>query len=85
VENLLPPNCIKKNLTEEGLKTTFIIPSVRFYYDSTRAHIPSVDKKHNIRVLNIAGPRESSWPGIHERACILFRKLFAALRASFTI
>lgn len=35
--------------------------------------------KNNIRILNIAGPRESNWPGIHDDACVLFRELFAHL------
>lgn len=41
--------------------------------------------RENIRVLNIAGPRESNSPGIHSQACDLFRELFTALRPSYRI
>lgn len=34
---------------------------------------------HKIKVLNIAGPRESSWPGIHDKACAFLRELFIIL------
>lgn len=34
--------------------------------------------REKISVLNIAGPRESSSPGIHLEACGLFRELFSA-------
>jgi hypothetical protein len=38
-------------------------------------------EKHNIRVLNIAGPRESKHPGgIYLQAAIYLRQLFAAMR-----
>lgn len=36
--------------------------------------------QNSIRVLNIGGPRESNWPGIHREACDLFRELFTALQ-----
>lgn len=36
---------------------------------------------HNLRVLNIGGPRESSSPGIHQASRTLFRKLFMALQS----
>ena len=36
--------------------------------------------QHNIRVLNIGGPREASSPGIHQASCQLFRELFMTLR-----
>jgi len=39
----------------------------------------------NIRVLNIAGPRESNSPGIHSGACDLFRELFAELKPALRI
>lgn len=35
--------------------------------------------KHDIRTLNIGGPRESSAPGINEQACRLFHTLFSRL------
>lgn len=35
--------------------------------------------ENRIAVLNIGGPRESSWPGIHQTTCILFQELFAEL------
>ena len=41
--------------------------------------------RESIRVLNIAGPRESNSPGIHSQACDLFRELFVALKPSFRI
>ena len=36
--------------------------------------------KNNIKVLNVAGPRESNSPGIYGRACELFRSFFPDLR-----
>ena len=36
------------------------------------------DKK--IKVLNVAGPRESNSPGIYESACELFRRFFPSLK-----
>jgi hypothetical protein len=36
--------------------------------------------QYNIEVLNIGGPRESSWPGIYQGACVLFQELFVALQ-----
>lgn len=39
-------------------------------------------RDHNITILNIGGPRESNWPGIHNEACGLFRELFIALLSS---
>ena len=41
--------------------------------------------RENIRVLNIAGPRESNSPGIHLRTCDLFRELFAELKPVYRI
>ena len=35
--------------------------------------------ENNIRVLNIAGPRESSSPGIYDGACAVFQELFTAV------
>ena len=32
-------------------------------------------REHRIRTLNVAGPRESQHPGIHEQACGFLRKL----------
>jgi hypothetical protein len=37
-------------------------------------------KEHNIKILNIAGPRESSHPGIGEAAASIFRRFIQALR-----
>ena len=37
-------------------------------------------KEHNIKILNLAGPRESSSPGIDEHATALFRQLFSSLK-----
>jgi hypothetical protein len=36
-------------------------------------------EKHNIKVLNVAGNRESVWPGIGERAERFLQSLFATL------
>lgn len=36
--------------------------------------------QHDIRVLNIGGPRESSWPGIHRETCELLGEVFWALK-----
>lgn len=33
-------------------------------------------KENSIRVLNIAGPRESKYPGLHEIAVLFLRRLF---------
>jgi nucleoside 2-deoxyribosyltransferase len=38
-------------------------------------------EQNNIRVLNIAGPRESKQPGVHAQACELLQNLVEALRA----
>lgn len=35
-------------------------------------------RRHRIRKLNIAGPRESKWPGIHDRAALFLRRVFAS-------
>ncbi|GGI82681.1 putative molybdenum carrier protein [Legionella impletisoli] len=35
---------------------------------------------HDIKVLNIGGPRESNSPGIYEDSCALCRELFAAFK-----
>ncbi|HEY3196484.1 MAG TPA: putative molybdenum carrier protein [Nitrospirales bacterium] len=32
--------------------------------------------KHGVRILNVAGPRESKCPGIYEEAKVLLRQLF---------
>jgi hypothetical protein len=46
----------------------------------------AVDTIHNwmqendIKILNIAGPRESNAPGIHDEACELFQELFASFK-----
>ena len=40
---------------------------------------------HNLRVLNIGGPRESSSPGIHQASNILFRELFLTLQSRPTL
>ena len=37
-------------------------------------------KEHNIKILNIAGPRESSSLGIEEQASALFRQVFSSLK-----
>lgn len=37
-------------------------------------------RENNIRVLNVAGPRESSWPGIYDSARQFFEGCFSALR-----
>lgn len=36
-------------------------------------------EENNIKVLNIAGPRESNSPGIYETACNLFKSIFPIL------
>lgn len=36
--------------------------------------------EHNISVLNIAGPRESNWPGINNQAVELLRELIKSLQ-----
>lgn len=38
-------------------------------------------EKNDIKRLNIAGPRESNWPGIHEESCLLFQELFTQLKS----
>ena len=39
-------------------------------------------QRHQIRVLNIAGPRESGRPGIYAQAVLWLRKVFGTLKAS---
>lgn len=39
----------------------------------------------NIHILNIGGPRESNWPGIHNEASDLFRELFVAFQPSVNL
>jgi dethiobiotin synthetase len=39
-------------------------------------------RKHNIQILNIAGPRESSYPGIGEAAASIFRSFILTLKES---
>lgn len=36
--------------------------------------------QHDIRVLNIGGPRESSWPGIYKETRKLLSEVFLLLR-----
>jgi hypothetical protein len=36
--------------------------------------------ENNIKVLNIAGPRESNQPGIYKESCAFFQGLFAELK-----
>jgi len=44
--------------------------------DTTTAAIRQWAKDNHIRVLNIAGPRESKQPGLHERAFAFLCRLF---------
>jgi len=48
--------------------------------DAARARVAAWIARENIRVLNIAGPRESSAPGIYSRAHDLLTSLFAGLK-----
>lgn len=41
--------------------------------------------QHDIKILNVAGPRESNAPGIYQSACNLFQELFVVLRPKLTI
>jgi len=36
--------------------------------------------RNNIRILNVAGPRESKKPGIYERSFAFLQDVFRALR-----
>jgi len=47
-------------------------------YDTARA-VEEFVEAHRVRTLNVAGPRESRWPGIHARAYALLRTVFADL------
>jgi hypothetical protein len=38
--------------------------------------------KNNVRVLNVAGPRESKMPGIYQKASAILLRLFAELKNS---
>lgn len=40
-------------------------------------------EQHDIKVLNVGGPRESNSPGIYQETCELFQALFESLRCSF--
>lgn len=35
--------------------------------------------QNHVETLNIGGPSESSWPGIHHKATLLFQELFFLL------
>ena len=39
-------------------------------------------KENSIKTLNVAGPRESSFPGIYDSACKLFFDLFPQLKST---
>jgi hypothetical protein len=43
--------------------------------DPDPAAVHSWAKANGVRVLNVAGPRESSWPGIYQRAAVFLRRL----------
>ncbi len=47
-------------------------------YDTARA-VEEFVEVHRMRTLNVAGPRESGWPGIHARAYALLRTVFGDL------
>jgi Circularly permutated YpsA SLOG family len=47
--------------------------------DATKKIKDWIEEKQ-VRQLNIAGPRESSCPGIHDKACELFRSFFPYLK-----
>ncbi|HUJ00645.1 MAG TPA: putative molybdenum carrier protein [Usitatibacter sp.] len=47
-------------------------------YDTARV-VEEFVEAHRVRTLNVAGPRESRWPGIHARAYALLRTVFADL------
>jgi hypothetical protein len=36
--------------------------------------------EHTVRVLNVAGPRESKCPGIYAQAVVFLRKAFSGTR-----
>jgi len=39
-------------------------------------------REHDVRVLNVAGPRESGRPGIYRRAVVILREVFAGNRTN---
>lgn len=56
----------------------FLILSLRSS-DNKNKLIADWVEKNGIRKLNIAGPRESTVPGIHKESCFLFREIFLEL------
>ncbi len=53
---------------------------------SSKDEIPNISSwigKNNIKILNVAGPRESSFPGIYDSACELFFDLFSCLKSAY--
>jgi hypothetical protein len=45
--------------------------------DATPAQVLSWGQEHNVRILNVAGPRESKCPGIYDQAKEFLRELFS--------
>lgn len=68
---------------EEQNKPNLII-SLADEYDDSIESIKLWVVEHEIKILNVAGPRESSCPGINHSASSLFLKLFPALKNSST-
>mmetsp|Transcript_15493 Transcript_15493/g.54298 ORF Transcript_15493/g.54298 Transcript_15493/m.54298 type:complete len:101 (-) Transcript_15493:2-304(-) len=45
--------------------------------DAGRRRFAEWAKQHDVEILNVNGPRESSWPGIHAECATLFTDWFA--------
>ena len=55
------------------LKRPYYIADLAFYGDAE--HVQAWFKRHEIKILNVAGPRESKHPGIHDQAVEFLKKL----------
>lgn len=61
------------------MKKPYLIIEVNKYKDIT-AKVLEWTEENNIRTLNIAGPRESTCPGIYEESCKLLQFIFSNLK-----
>ena len=82
----LPPNIkdgtlltIKEVIAQ---KKPFLLVEVTKPFEQNISACSEWVKEHNISTLNIAGPRESSSPGIYNQVCELLRKVLPELLPS---
>lgn len=48
--------------------------------DKNIADILEWVKQYNLKILNIGGPRESSWPGIYKTSLLFLKRLFLTMK-----